>query len=159
MIDISAKNVSDRTAVAEGSIKLSEEGIEHIAEKKCPKGDVIEAAKISALLAVKNTPNAIPHCHPIPIDSTKVDIEIDKKENRITVNCEVRTSAKTGAEMEALSGVSSALLTIWDMVKPVEKNKHGLYPKTSIDAIRVLKKKKEISKRKEIFEKKNLAFV
>jgi cyclic pyranopterin phosphate synthase len=102
---------------------------------------VLSIARIAAIMAVKETPRAIPMCHQIPITSIKVDFSFEPDSIRAEV--EVTTIGKTGVEMEALSGVSSALLNIWDMVKFMEKDETGNYPTTEIGDIVVLKKVKE----------------
>jgi len=138
MIDITEKKDVTRMAKASGAIRLKKETVDQIREGKIKKGDVLEAARISALLAVKKTPEMIPHCHPIPITNIKVDFEILDEEIKVIV--EVKAIAKTGVEMEALTGVSAALLTIWDMTKYLEKDEEGQYPDTEITDIRVVEK-------------------
>lgn len=140
MVDISEKNRVSRLALAKGEIELSKESIEAIKEKEVKKGDVFQVAEISAIQAVKKTPESLPHCHPIPIEGIEVDFDIEG--NEVKVECEVKAVYKTGVEMEALSGVNSALLTIWDMVKYLEKDEEGQYPDTNIGSVKVLKKEK-----------------
>jgi len=140
MVDISKKEDVIRIAVAEGYIKLKEETVKAVKDGKVPKGDVLTVASIAAMLAVKKTPELIPMCHPIPITSVDVDFEIN--DEGIKVRCIVKSVGKTGVEMEALTGVSVALLTIWDMVKALEKDESGNYPHTRIDRIRVIEKVK-----------------
>ena len=140
MIDITSKNVTVRTAVAEGQIKLKKDTIKLIKQNKVTKGNVLTTAQISGIQAVKKTPNMIPLCHQLPIN--KIDIEFEIKDDSIIVICTVKTESKTGVEMEALTGASVALLTIWDMVKSNEKDSSGQYPDTEIDSIRVVKKEK-----------------
>lgn len=141
MVDITQKRDVVRIAIAEGFIRLKKETISAIREKRVPKGDVLTTAKISSILAVKKTADLIPMCHPIPITSVDVDFEIF--EEGIKVICKVKSIGKTGVEMEALVGVSIALLTIWDMVKIMEKDENGQYPHTAIEWIRVVEKIKE----------------
>ncbi|KYC52692.1 MAG: putative cyclic pyranopterin monophosphate synthase accessory protein [Candidatus Methanofastidiosum methylothiophilum] len=140
MVDITKKEASVRTAVAEGKIELKKETISLIRENKITKGSVLTTAQIAAIQAVKMTPALIPLCHGLPIN--KVDIDFEIYEDSIKVICMVKTESKTGVEMEALTGVSVALLTIWDMVKSNEKDALGQYPSTGIYGIRVLKKEK-----------------
>jgi len=140
MIDITSKDVTVRTAVAEGQIKLKKDSIKLIKNNKITKGNVLTTAQIAAIQAVKKTPNMIPLCHQLPIN--KIDIEFEIKDDSIIVICTVKTESKTGVEMEALTGVSVALLTIWDMVKSNEKDSSGQYPDTEIGPIRVIKKEK-----------------
>ena len=136
MIDISNKKIIPRIAKASGKIFLKKETIERIKDKNIQKGDVITIAKISAINAVKKVPELIPLCHPIPINNVSVDIEIEN-ENVINVACIVKSFAQTGVEMEALTGVSVALLNIWDVVKMYEKDDYGQYPLTVINDIKV----------------------
>jgi cyclic pyranopterin phosphate synthase len=140
MVDITSKDVTVRTAVAEGQIKLKKETIKLIKNNKITKGNVLTTAQIAAIQTVKKTPEIIPLCHQLPIN--KIDVEFEIKDNLIIVICTVKTESKTGVEMEALTGVSVALLTIWDMVKSNEKDSSGQYPDTEIGPIRVIKKEK-----------------
>uniref|UniRef100_A0A7J2TGG0 Probable cyclic pyranopterin monophosphate synthase n=1 Tax=Archaeoglobus fulgidus TaxID=2234 RepID=A0A7J2TGG0_ARCFL len=141
MVDISEKENVVRIAVAEGFIRLKRETVEAIRRKEIAKGDVISTASIAGILAVKKTYELIPLCHPIPI--TSIDFDFEVKDEGIRVLCRVKSIGKTGVEMEALTGVSIALLTIWDMVKALEKDESGNYPWTSIEKISVVTKLKE----------------
>ncbi|NCN65369.1 MAG: cyclic pyranopterin monophosphate synthase MoaC [Candidatus Altiarchaeum hamiconexum] len=143
MVDISEKDVVERIAVAEGKIYLNKKTIEKILKKQIKKGDVLTTAEISAINAVKKTPDLILMCHQIPITNVDVHFEIDEKENSITAWVKVKAIAKTGVEMEALTGVCIALLTIWDMVKYIEKDEKGQYRTTKINDIRVIEKTKK----------------
>ncbi len=138
MIDISGKEEIYREATAIGRIKLKKETVEKIMRGEIEKGNVFSVAKTAAILAVKKTPEIIALCHPIPINSVKVDIY--PVEDGVEVKVTVIAISKTGVEMEALSGVSVALLNIWDMVKKYEKDELGQYPETVIYGIRVLEK-------------------
>jgi len=138
--DVSRKRVSSRNSIARGMIKLRPETIRMVRVGTVPKGDVLTVAKVSAVLAVKRTSEIIPGCHSIPIDGIEVDYEME--DDKVIVTCEVKTESKTGVEMEAITGTCVALLTIWDMVKELEKDEKGQYPTTSIGDIRVLKKVK-----------------
>lgn len=140
MVDITSKNITVRTATAEGEIKLKKDTINLIKKNKITKGNVLTTAQISGIQAVKITSNIIPLCHELPIN--KVEIDFDVKRESIRVICTVKTESKTGVEMEALTGVSVALLTIWDMVKSNEKDSSGQYPDTEISQIKVTKKEK-----------------
>ncbi|RLE64417.1 MAG: cyclic pyranopterin monophosphate synthase MoaC [Thermoprotei archaeon] len=140
MVEISEKRDVVRIARAEGFIRLRKETLEKLKRKKIKKGNVIAAAQIAAIQAVKRTWEIIPLCHPIPI--TGVDAEISIEDDGVRVTVTVTTVAKTGVEMEALTGVSVALLTVWDMVKAYEKNEKGQYPYTVIEKIRVVEKVK-----------------
>ncbi len=141
MVDISDKKEVKRRAVATGEILLKSETIEAIKNKQIEKGAVLETARIASIMAVKQTSLVIPMCHQIPV--TAVDVRFEINEDSIVATVEVRTIGKTGVEMEALHGVSVALLTIWDMVKSLEKDETGNYPFTLIKSIKVLEKFKE----------------
>ena len=140
MIDISDKAVIHREAEAVGRIELKPKTVEAIKSGKIDKGDPISVAKVASVLAVKRTPETIPLCHPVPI--TSVSIEFDIGRTSIDARCRVVADYMTGVEMEALMGVTVALMTIWDMVKYMEKDDEGQYPSTSITAVRVVEKKK-----------------
>jgi cyclic pyranopterin phosphate synthase len=140
MVEISGKKDVKRVAKASGKIKLRKETIERIKKGTVEKGNVLTTAQIAATLAVKKTPELIPMCHPLQITGVKVDFNVGEEEIETVV--EVTTIGKTGVEMEAITGVSVALLTIWDMVKALEKDERGQYPVTAITDIRVLRKEK-----------------
>lgn len=140
MVDITNKEPVLRIARARGTIVLKSTTIDVIKSGTVKKGDVFETAKIAALLAVKKTPELIPHCHPIPIEAINFNYNVHG--NCIDVECEVKAHYKTGVEMEAITGVSVALLTIWDMVKYLEKDENGQYPMTQIKDIEVVEKRK-----------------
>ena len=122
MIDISQKKITNRKALAVGEIILSNKVIKMIENKKMPKGDPLTIAEIAGINGVKKTSDQIPLCHPLPLDHISLHTEIDQKKNSIIIYCLVSASAKTGVEMEALSGVNSALLTIYDLSKIIEPN-------------------------------------
>ncbi len=140
MVDISDKDIVYREAEARGGIILSESTINLVKKGLVEKGDVFEAAKIAAYQAVKMTPSILAYCHPIHI--TNVSFRYEYKGNEIIVSVKVKAFDRTGVEMEALTGVSAALLTIWDMVKKYEKDEYGNYPNTYIKEIHVVYKKK-----------------
>ena len=140
MVDISGKGDVVREAVAAGKIYLRPETLAAIREGTTVKGNVLATARVAATLSVKNTPNLIPMCHQIPISSIAVDFA--EGDGFIEAIVRVKSAGKTGVEMEALTGVSIALLTIWDMVKSAEKDANGQYPCTRIEEIRVVEKKK-----------------
>ncbi len=140
MVDISEKGDVVRRAIASGEIVLTKETLEKIRDGNVEKGNVLATATTAAILAVKKTPETIPMCHQIPITGINVDFTIGV--DSITAEVEVKTVAKTGVEMEALTGVSTALLTIWDMVKSAEKDDTGNYPNTFIRNIGVVEKYK-----------------
>ncbi len=143
MVDISEKDIVERIAIAEGKIYLKNETINKILKKEIKKGDVLTVAEISAINAVKKTPDLILLCHQIPIANVDVYFKINEKENSITANVKVKTIAKTGVEMDALTGVTVALLTIWDMTKYLEKDNKGQYKTTKISDIEVIEKIKK----------------
>ncbi|MEM4481225.1 MAG: cyclic pyranopterin monophosphate synthase MoaC [Desulfurococcaceae archaeon] len=144
MVDISSKAESHRVATATGFIKLREETIELIKKGLVEKGDVLTASTIAAINAVKETPRLLPLAHNIPIAGVEVKFEVLSEGIRVYVS--VKTTARTGVEMEALAGAAAALLNIWDMVKKYEKDEGGQYPHTAITEIRVLEKvKREVS--------------
>jgi len=140
VIDIGDKEIVPRTAVARGVIVLKPDTIGVVRAGNVRKGDVLTVAKVSAVQAVKNTALSIPYCHPLPI--TAVDVDFEVKNDSISVTCGVRSLYSTGVEMEALCGVSAGLLTIWDMVKYLEKDDAGQYPHTLIKDVQVLSKSK-----------------
>lgn len=117
MIDISGKAITVRTATASGCITLGQEGYKIVKDGTCIKGDILETAKIAAINAVKATPSIIPMCHPIPIEAVKVEFTTNEKDKSVLVSVKVKSSGKTGVEMEALTGASAACLTIYDMLK------------------------------------------
>jgi cyclic pyranopterin phosphate synthase len=141
MVEISDKDVVKRYARARGAIRLKRDTIEKIKAGEVEKGNVLTTAQVAATLAVKRTPDLIPLCHPISI--TGVECTFDVKDEEIEAVVEVKSVGKTGVEMEALTGVSVALLTIWDMVKSNEKDQDGQYPVTRISDITVEEKRKE----------------
>ena len=117
MIDISDKDITIRTAKASGSILLGEEAFQTIKQGTCIKGDVLATAKIAAVTAVKSTPVIIPMCHVILIEAVEVDFTLNEMDKSVTISVTVKSSGKTGVEMEALTGVTVACLTIYDMLK------------------------------------------
>ncbi len=140
MIDISKKGEVERVSIASGRIKLKPSTVEKILNKTTKKGNVLECAEMAAILAVKKTPEVIPLCHQINIESVKVEFTVG--DDNIEAAVWVKSVGKTGVEMDALHGLSVALLTIWDMVKAEEKDETGNYPHTRIDEIQVVKKEK-----------------
>jgi cyclic pyranopterin phosphate synthase len=120
MIDISNKDITHRQAIAQARVFLKPEVLAAIKEKKIPKGDVLEVARLAAILAAKKTPEIIPLCHHIPIDFVKIEFSLAKKDIKITAR--VKGRARTGFEMEALTAVAAAALTIYDMCKPLDKD-------------------------------------
>ena len=141
MIDITEKPAIWRRATASGKIRLKESTVQAILAGSVKKGDALNAARIAAVLAVKDTPRIIPMCHPIPI--TSVDVDFDLQPGAVQAWVTVTSLGRTGVEMEALTGAAAALLTLWDMVKYLEKDETGNYPETAILEIRVLEKRKD----------------
>ena len=141
MVEVCDKEIVKRTATAKGKINLQSNTIRLIKNEEIKKGNVLTTAQIAAISAIKSTHHLIPLCHPLKITGVDVDFDVQDKfiETIVTVKCD----GKTGVEMEALTGASVALLTIWDMVKSVEKVENGQYPLTSISDIIVREKKKE----------------
>jgi cyclic pyranopterin phosphate synthase len=141
MVDVSGKAEIFREATATGTIKLKPETLKLIAEKKVAKGDPLYTAKIAGILAAKKTSELVPLCHPLPLTNVEVDAEV-LDDSKVEVTAVVKTRAQTGVEMEALTAVSVALLTVWDMTKQYEKDAEGQYPTTAIEGIRVVRKLK-----------------
>lgn len=121
MVDVTDKKVTKRIAIARGSIAVSQEILDRIEDSTVEKGDVLGVARVAGIMAVKQTSNLIPMCHPLLIGKTKIDFEIDREDSKIHAICEVHIEGKTGVEMEALTGASVALLTIYDMCKAIDK--------------------------------------
>jgi cyclic pyranopterin monophosphate synthase len=141
MVDVSGKPEIFREATARGTIKLKPETIRLIKDGKIAKGNPLYTAKIAGILAAKKTSGLVPLCHPLPLTSVEVEVKV-MGESNVDVSAVVRTRAQTGVEMEALTAVSVALLTIWDMTKQYEKDAAGQYPATVIENIHVLQKLK-----------------
>ena len=140
MVEVGNKKDQKRLAIASGKIHLDENTIKMIQNEEIKKGNVLTTAQIAGIQAVKDTSSIIPLCHPLALTGIEIDFEVKPAE--IIAKCLVKTTGKTGVEMEALTGVSVSLLTIWDMVKAVEKDGDGQYPDTKISDICVIKKEK-----------------
>lgn len=121
MVDVSEKDVTSRVAVASGIIRVNAEVMDAVLNQKVKKGDVLGVARVAGIMAVKKTPHLIPMCHTLLISKCSVDFEIDKENLNIKAICTVKVEGKTGVEMEALTGVSVTLLTIYDMCKAIDK--------------------------------------
>ena len=121
IVNVAAKEITQRTAVAYGVIKVSSDVIFVIKSDANKKGDVINVSKIAGIMAAKNTSTLIPLCHPITLENIDLNFKIDGKKNQIEVTATVECSGKTGVEMESLTAVSVSLLTIYDMCKAVDK--------------------------------------
>ena len=146
MVDISKKPDVPRRAVAAGEILLRPATIRAIRAGRVEKGDPIRTAEVAALQAMKRVWEVLPHTHPIPITGASAEFAVAR--DRVVVTCEVSATYKTGVEMEALYGVAVALLTIWDMVKSLEKDADGQYPSTRIANVRVVAKEKGAGRRR-----------
>jgi len=140
MVDVGGKQDIKRRAVATGEIVLRRATLKAIMVGNLEKGDALGTAEVAALQAVKKVWEVLPHAHPIPITAAKVDLKVGKSSVRATVA--VEATYKTGVEMEVLYGVLVALLTVWDMVKPLEKDEGGQYPLTKIRDVHVMSKVK-----------------
>ncbi|MFQ7446326.1 cyclic pyranopterin monophosphate synthase MoaC [Intestinibacter bartlettii] len=121
MVDVTDKNVTEREAVATGKIFVCDETYERILTGNMVKGDVLAVARVAGIMATKKTSELIPMCHPLMLTKAKVDFEFNEEEKSISATCLVKLSGKTGVEMEALTGVNVALLTIYDMCKAIDK--------------------------------------
>ncbi len=133
MVDVSDKEVTSRVAVARGAIRMRPATLELILKGKVEKGDVFSVARVAGIMAAKKTPDVIPMCHPLAITSVKVDLAPAENPTRVEIEAIVRVSGKTGVEMEAMTAVSVAALTIYDMCKAVDRE-------MSIGEIRLVKK-------------------
>lgn len=122
MVDVSEKDITDRIAVAEGYVKMRPETLDLITEGRTKKGDVLSVARLAGIMGAKQTANLIPLCHPLPIAKVALQLTADPDRPGIRVEATVKTTGQTGVEMEALTAVTTACLTIYDMVKAVEKS-------------------------------------
>jgi cyclic pyranopterin phosphate synthase len=133
MVDVSEKKDTVREAIAEGRITMSQECFQKIQEYKMQKGDVLGTARIAGIMGAKKTSELIPLCHILNLTKAEIDFEMEEDTCSIRALCTVRTVGKTGVEMEALTGVSTALLTIYDMCKAVDRS-------MEIGSVRLLRK-------------------
>ena len=122
MVDVSDKPVTDRIAVAEASIRMTRDTLAHVTEGRAKKGDVLGVARLAGIMAAKRTADLIPLCHPLPLASAALDLVPDLTLPGIRIRATVRTTGTTGVEMEALTAASVAALTVYDMLKAVEKS-------------------------------------
>ena len=122
MVDVSEKKVTSRTAAARGIIAMNGAALKAVLGRSAKKGDVLGVARIAGIMAAKKCAELIPLCHPLIFDKCTIDFKINEAKNEIEAECEVKLSGKTGAEMEALTGVSVALLTVYDMCKALDKS-------------------------------------
>jgi len=121
MVDVSAKPEQNREAMARGEIRLAEATLDSIESGHTAKGNVLSTARLAGIMAAKKTAELIPLCHPLPITHAEVNFEFPESRDRIVITASARISAKTGVEMEALTAVSAAALTIYDMCKAIDK--------------------------------------
>jgi cyclic pyranopterin phosphate synthase len=133
MVDIGHKLDTKRVAVATGSVRMRSETLELIMTNGFEKGDILAVARVAAIMGAKNTSQLIPLCHPLPIDQVSVEFELDKEQKALLITVTVKTNARTGVEMEALTAVSIAALTIYDMGKSVDRAMR-------IDGVRLVRK-------------------
>ena len=119
MVDVGDKDVTDRRAVARAVVRMAPETAAAVARGDAPKGDVVGTARLAGIQAAKRTSELIPLCHPLPLSF--VDVRIEVRDDRVEIETEARTSGKTGVEMEALTAASVAALTVYDMVKGIER--------------------------------------
>jgi cyclic pyranopterin monophosphate synthase len=141
--DVGGKPRVARRAVVTGTLRVSSTTRRAIRARRVEKGDPIAAGELAGLLAMKRTPELIPHCHAVALTSSRIDLGVSPV--GVRVRAEAEAVDRTGVEMEALVGASVALLTVWDMVKYLEKDDRGLYPRTSLGPIRVVTKRKGTS--------------
>jgi cyclic pyranopterin phosphate synthase len=134
MVDVSAKAATERVAIAEGRVRMRPQTLKLVQSGNAKKGDVLGAARIAGIMAAKRTHELIPLCHPLALTQVKLDLTADAKLPGIAVRAEVRVTGQTGVEMEALTAVSVACLTIYDMVKAVERG-------MQIEGIRLIEKR------------------
>jgi cyclic pyranopterin phosphate synthase len=131
MVDVGGKEVTDRRAVARAAVRMSAETLEAVRRGDAPKGDVIGTARIAGIQAAKRTADLVPLCHPLPLSYVDVAVELD--ETTVVLTAEARTSAQTGVEMEAMTAAAVAALTVYDMVKGLERG-------VTIEAVELLEK-------------------
>ena len=133
MVDVGDKDVTSREAVARGHVSIQPETLRLIKEGLMKKGDVLTIAQLAGIMGAKKTSELIPLCHPLPLDRVDVDLELDEAESRINITATAKTTARTGVEMEALTAVSVAALTLYDMCKSVDRGMR-------IEGVRLVKK-------------------
>ena len=133
MVDVGDKDITSRVAVARGYVSIQPETLRLIKDGLMKKGDVLTIAQIAGIMGAKKTSDLIPLCHPLPLDKVDVDLELDESECRINIEATARTTSRTGVEMEALTAVSVAGLTLYDMCKAVDRAMR-------IEAVRVVQK-------------------
>jgi len=140
MVDVGGKRAVRRESTARGVIELTPRTVRALREGRTKKGDVLTTAELAGILAAKKTHELIPLCHPIPL--TNVQVRAKLRDTGMEVECTVSANYVTGVEMEALTGAAVSLLSVWDMVKYLEKDRRGQYPWTRIADLKVVSKKK-----------------
>jgi len=133
MIDVGGKPDSEREAVAKGTVKMQATTFKMLREGALPKGDVLAAAQLAGIMAAKQTPSLLPLCHPLLLSEVKVDLDLDAKNKAVNITATVKTTGKTGVEMEALTSVAISALTIYDMCKSID-------PRMRIEGVRLHRK-------------------
>ncbi|WP_170600415.1 cyclic pyranopterin monophosphate synthase MoaC [Ruegeria arenilitoris] len=121
MVDVSDKDTTNRVAVAAGHVKMAHQTFEIISEGRAKKGDVLGVARLAGIMGAKKTPDLIPLCHPLPVTKVSVDLTLDPGLPGVQIEATVKTTGQTGVEMEALTAVSTAALTVYDMAKALDK--------------------------------------
>ena len=134
MVDVGGKPVTDREAVARGSVLMQRDTLKLIQEGLVKKGDALTIAQLAGIMGAKRTAELIPLCHPLPLNQVAVDLELDAAQSRVNITATASTSGKTGVEMEALTAVTIAALTVYDMCKAVDRGMR-------IDAVRLVSKR------------------
>lgn len=124
MVDVSAKDETERSATARGLVRMSPETVATIRDGKVKKGDPLTVAQLAGIMGAKKTPDLIPLCHPLSLSSVKVFLTLNEADNAVEIEATVKLKGRTGVEMEALTAVSVAALTVYDMVKAVDKGMH-----------------------------------
>ncbi len=121
MVDVSSKDNTDRLAIAKGTVRMKRETFNIMTEGKAKKGDVLSIARVAGIMGCKKTPDLIPLCHPIPLSNVKINLEPNRELPGVDIEAHVKTNGPTGVEMEALTAVTVSCLTIYDMLKAVDK--------------------------------------
>ena len=134
MVDVSDKEITDRASTARGEVRMRPETLAAIRDRRVAKGDVLATAQVAAVMAAKRTWEIIPMCHPLQLTGVDTRLELDAQQSRVLIEVTVRTIGRTGVEMEALTAVSAAALTVYDMCKSVD-------PAMRIEAIRLARKR------------------
>ena len=133
MVDVSGKPESQRLAIAKGLVRMQAATFKRIKEGGVEKGDVLAVAQLAGIMAAKKTSSLIPLCHPIPIDEVKIGFELDEKKSAVEITAAVKSTERTGVEMEAMTAVAVTALTIYDMVKGIDRG-------ARIENVRLVKK-------------------